>query len=173
MGVKNKGLVDPNRAKGVDVVKQFLPTERDAMEIYQTVKKDSKVASKNIRMLPDGTPDWSCMTTHQKMKVAQDFLTGVFLSPEVGVRFIQQAMEDPMAAAKLVTSIMPKELNIEVENKTGVIMVPMREESFDQWIGRVNNQAKTVRQEAQNWDDILDADAAAPNDGTDLVGGSE
>lgn len=150
------------RKQMADAVKTFIPQERDAFDVYSAVKRQAKVAAKNIRVLPNGEPDWQTMTVHQKMKVAQDFLVGVFLSPEIGVRFVEQAMEDPMAAAKLAVALMPKELHVDVENRTGVIMVPMREENFEQWQARVTNQAKTIGNASHDWKDILPGDDSGP-----------
>lgn len=79
---------------------------------------------------PDGT---KMMTAHQKMKVVQDFWATAFLQPEVRRAFLMKAIEEPMQFAKIMASIMPKELNVEVVRKEGVILLPMRMDSVEEW----------------------------------------
>jgi hypothetical protein len=73
------------------------------------------------------------LTTHQKMKVLQDYWTTAFLQQPMRVRFLQAALEDPIGVAKIVASMMPKELNVEVTKKEGVILVPMRMDNVEDW----------------------------------------
>lgn len=127
------------------LIKAGLGVERNAFQIWEAVKRQSRVANnqfKGVRYTREGLPDWGGMSTHQKMKVAQDFLVTAFMTPEIGVRFIEACMQDPIAMAKLTMSIMPKELHVDVEHKSGVVMLPMKAESVEAWLATVEKSGK-------------------------------
>lgn len=133
---------------------------RNAEELYRAIRHQCKVATKNMHKGATADHNWGTMTTHQKMKVAQDFLVSAFMSPEIGVPFLQACILDPIAGAKLAISIMPKELHVDVQQQTGVVMVPMKADSLEAWMDTVSNHQqqapKDVSPEAY-WKDKMEA----------------
>ena len=73
------------------------------------------------------------MTSHQKMKVVQDYWATAFLHPTMRRRFLAKAAEEPVQFARIMASVMPKELNVDVTQQKGVLLVPMRMESMEEW----------------------------------------
>ena len=160
--MKEKPKKEPRKA-GIVAIDKLIPNQRTSLELWKSLRKTCTIANanlKNVRTNADGLPALESLTVHQKMKIAQDFIMGAVLSPEIGEAFLEEARLKPMEAMKLAVAIMPKELNIDVQHKQGVIMVPMREDSFEAWLEKATNQAGLTKQvdETHDWNKILDAE---------------
>ena len=142
-------------------VGDLLPSDADIERIDREVFTSCGVGQANlVKLWKDqihgrlGKAD-----THSKMKVAQDWLTTAFMHPELRRAFLRKAFEDPIAVAKLVVAMMPKELNVEVSQQQGVVLVPMRMESIDDWEKKVLSGELmgdlSEKPRVGSWDDIV------------------
>ena len=122
-------------AAGELIQKAYL-NDRSTWKLWFDTRREARVASKHINSVSkdeEGLPKFNDLTTHQKMKIAQDFMITAFMSPEIGVRFLEAGKQDPIAFAKLALSLMPKELHVDVQQQTGVVLLPMKAESLEAW----------------------------------------
>jgi hypothetical protein len=128
-------------AQAGDLIEAGIGDERNSYRMWSTIKRQARIANaqycKTAKLDEDGVPIWQDLTTHQKMKIAQDFLVTAFMSPEIGVRFLEAAKLDPIAMAKLTFSVMPKELHVDVQQQSGVVILPMKAESLETWLSTV------------------------------------
>ena len=151
-------------ASAGELIEAGIGHERNSYELWKSIKAQAKVANNNVKTAhkgPDGLPEWGGMTTHQKMKIAQDFLVTAFMQPEIGVRFLEAARLDPLAMAKLTFSVMPKELHVDVQQQSGVVILPMKAESLETWLSTVakHDGAEVVKDitPTEFWKDKMEA----------------
>lgn len=137
----------------------FTPELIEAMD--RDIVNDCRVANRRVEnwVADIARGQLRELDTHSKMKTAQDWTTTLFLHPSLRRQFIKQSMKNPLALAKLVVAMMPKELNVEVNNMQGVILVPMRA-NLDEWEkqvladGRVI-EGETLEPRVDNWEDLI------------------
>lgn len=130
-------------------------------EVFKGCTVAQRYANQIIRDTIHGTKVPGTVDSHQKMKIAQDFIAGIFLHPIMRRRFLQAWHDDPIAGTKLLVSVMPKELNVNIEERKGVILVPMRMENVEEWekkalagsAGETIEGQETPR--VASWDDLV------------------
>ena len=149
--------------------------ERNSYELWKAIRRQAKVATNNTkyvgRLDEDGCQPFESLTTHQKMKITQDFMATAFLQPEIGVRVIEAFMQDPIAFAKLTLSTHPKELHVDVTQQSGVVLLPMKAESLEAWMKTVadhTNRDKAIDVTPEEfWSKTLEVDNGTGNVGSD------
>ena len=139
-----------------------------AQDIVKRVRKECAVAKAQFQKKGhqfDGPDSTRMMTTHQKMKIALDFFATTWAQPEIQEKFVERVLEkdNVIQFAKLMASMMPKELNVEVTQQKGVILVPMRLDDPDEWEKQAQKQIDSHIIEAepleikhvQEWEDLV------------------
>ena len=122
VSIAANGLMELNEDALICMDKEIMNECRVAHAQFK--ERDPKHAS------PDSVRS---MTSHQKMKVVQDYWATAFLHPIMRRRFLAKAAEEPVQFARIMASVMPKELNVDVTQQKGVLLVPMRMESMEEW----------------------------------------
>ena len=156
---KSRGVVGGGNAE----VRHLL--NRTAPEILEEVLYSARVAAASIRKagggndLPekvaaDPTKAWSTLTTHQKVKITLDVMTGVFTQPEVMLRMIEDLVEDSkegktsrLGLLKAILMTSPKELTVDVVSRSGIMLVPEKAANIDSWLSE--NGIKTIEGEVK------------------------
>lgn len=134
---------------------------RSAPEILRDVVYESKVAAAQIRKLGGGNDlpakvaadpvkVMSALSTHQKTKIVVDTMASLIMQREILGKIIQDALEDSrdgkltrLALTRALMASSPKELTIDVVSKTGVMLVPVKAESMNDWLAE-QGLVKTV-----------------------------
>lgn len=132
---------------------------RSAPEVLKDVMHEAKVAAATIRRAGGGncsennTPGeiWKQLTSHQKIKAFLDYGVSCMIQPEVALRMIEDLMEDSkegklarIAMTRALIAQTPKEINIDVNNKTGVMLVPAKADSLTEWMAEQGLGPKIV-----------------------------
>lgn len=146
----------------------ILPSKEDMRVLDREIMKQCTVAHKHARVLSEQMAEGNAesvgqLNSHSKMKLAQDFLVTAFMHPVLRRRFLEECVDDPMALAKLTMSTMPKELNVEINQTQGVILVPMRMENVDEWekkaIAALSDgdtiDGEELPPRVDNWEDLI------------------
>lgn len=131
-------------------------------EIFGACRVANKYANQIVKDRIHGTINSGGVDSHSKMKIAQDYLTTAFLHPVLRQAFLKAAIKNPIGAAKLVVAMMPKDINVEVTQQQGVILVPMRMENVEDWEKKVIQELSngtTIEGEqtprVTSWDDLV------------------
>lgn len=157
-GSKNRPKEDARITQAVESAQLGL-MGRTAPEILGSVLTQAKVSAAMIRRAgnaeisdPDRLPYdqvWKQLSSHQKIKAFLDYGVSLMIQPEIALRVIQDLMEDSkegkMARLAMTRSLImqtPKEINIDVNTKTGVMLVPAKAENLAEWMAEA--MPKTV-----------------------------
>lgn len=137
----------------------MLMMQRSAPEVLKDVMHEAKVAAAAIRRAGGGncsdnnTPGeiWKQLTSHQKIKAFLDYGVSCMIQPEIAGRMIEDLMEDSkegklarIAMTRALIAQTPKEINIDVTNKTGVMLVPTKADSLTEWMAEQGLGPKIV-----------------------------
>lgn len=133
--------------------------QRSAPEVLKDVMHEAKVAAAAIRRA-GGAPIndnnkpheiWKQLTSHQKIKAFLDYGVSCMIQPEIAGRMIEDLMEDSkegklarIAMTRALIAQTPKEINIDVNAKTGVMLVPTKAASLTEWMDEQGIGAKVV-----------------------------
>ena len=155
-----KGSLTSNEAKVNRAASDgMLRMMRSAPEVLKDVMHEAKVAAATIRRAGGGncsdnnTPGeiWKQLTSHQKIKAFLDYGVSCMIQPEIAGRMIEDLMEDSkegklarIAMTRALIAQTPKEINIDVTNKTGVMLVPTKADSLTEWMAEQGLGAKVV-----------------------------
>lgn len=153
-------------------VKALVPvdglSEEELKQMDQEIFGSSRVATHHVnRLLKESIH--ACekivgrVDSHTKMKIAQDYIFSAFLHPKIRRQFLKAAYENPLAAAKLGVAMMPKDINVEITQQQGVILVPMRMENTEDWekkaLAAVSGgepiEVERLEPRVPSWDDIV------------------
>jgi len=132
-------------------------------EIFGACRVANKYANQIVKDRIHGTINSGGIDSHSKMKIAQDYLTTAFLHPRIRQSFLKAIEKNPIAAAKLLVAMMPKDINVEVTQQQGVILVPMRMENVEDWEKKAIaslSGGEIIEGEAgeprlKSWDDLI------------------
>jgi hypothetical protein len=146
----------------------LLPTPEEIRALDREIMRECTVANKHARLLTQEMADGDeksigQLSSHSKMKLQQDFFVTAFMHPVMRRRFLEKCYEDPVALAKLSAAMMPKELNVEINQNQGVILVPMRMENVDEWekkaIASLSDgdtiEGESLPPRVDDWDDLI------------------
>lgn len=157
---------DPALRKAlIEETANLIPTPAELDEMDKEIFKGCGVAKHHAgQMLKDRI--FGLMhreTTHSKMKIALDWISTAFLHPVFRKRLLMAALEDPLAFARIMAALMPKDINVQVTKQQGVILVPMRMENVEDWEAKAIAEmsgGETIEMEAQeprvgSWEEIV------------------
>lgn len=132
---------------------------RSAPEVLKDVMHEAKVAAATIRKAGGGNCNennspgeiWKQLSSHQKIKAFLDYGVSCMIQPEIAGRMIEDLMEDSkegklarIAMTRALIAQTPKEINIDVNNKTGVMLVPAKADSLTEWMAEQGLGPKIV-----------------------------
>ena len=140
------------------LIEASIPEERSAKEIWERCRQEAARRTPNTYYDRNGNPSFAKMTARDQMRMAQMFLVTAFMTPEIGSRFIEAIKDDPIAAAKLVVAISPKELHVEMNQTSGVVLLPMKVSSLEAWSALADSHSpelKVINPE-DAWKDLND-----------------
>ena len=135
---------------------------RAAPEVLRDVLHEAKVSAAAIRRAGGapindaGTPQqvWKQLSSHQKIKAFLDYGVSCMIQPEIAGRMIEDLMEDSkegklarIAMTRALIAQTPKEINIDVNTKSGVMLVPAKADSLTEWMAEQGLGAKVVEGE--------------------------
>ena len=133
--------------------------QRTAPEVLKDVMHEAKVAAAAIKRAGGGncsennTPGeiWKQLTSHQKIKAFLDYGVSCMIQPEIAGRMIEDLMEDSkegklarIAMTRALIAQTPKEINIDVNTKTGVMLVPAKADSLTEWMAEQGLGPKVI-----------------------------
>ena len=129
------GLVRRVQEEAQEVV-GLTDAEVDEMdkEIWSTIRVARRYTNQVLKDAIHGTSRITGgIDSHAKMKIGQDLLVSAMLHPKIRKSLLRAMHENPIAGAKLMVAMMPKDINVEVTQQQGVILVPMRMDNVDEW----------------------------------------
>lgn len=108
----------------------------DPAKVWEDVYNNSTVAMSIAMRKANiaGQVDLAGLTSRDKMLMVQDFLATAFLTPEIGIRFVAAIAKDPIAYARIIATILPREMTVDVTERKGVVLLPVHADSMAVWI---------------------------------------
>lgn len=101
---------------------------------------------------PDANVPFSWLSIRQKQRAMSDWMLAISATHAMRCAYAEAALQDPMTHMKIVVSLMPKELEVQVNGQVGIVVLPAKMGSTKQWV-EVATGEKEVKGE------ILDAES--------------
>lgn len=79
-------------------------------------------------------PHWKDLHLRKKQAVISEYLCGVMASFHYRVRFAEWANQNPGDAMRLFVALAPKSVEVDVEQKVGVLLVPSTSANLQEWM---------------------------------------
>lgn len=105
----------------------------------------SPVAEKAVRK--DGTLSFTKMNYKDQLRVTANVLVNLMAQPTYLEALAEWAHREPGQLAKMVVGMMPKEVEIDINQNIGIVVLPAKAGSVSDWMDMVNG-TKVIDAEA-------------------------
>ena len=129
-----------------------------AHEAWKQVKIMKAHQHKNFIRAPgcgDAVP-FGWLNVRQKQRAMSDWMLSMSATSAMREAYAKAALLDPIAHMKIVVSLMPKELEVQVSGNVGIVVLPAKVGSTQEWVDMATGKEPKG--------EILDAEAVSAAD---------